>query len=197
MRITNFIPYGVTESGKSSLCDALQGIPHKHDKPSTRVADFTNALCLVDDFNSLWSKAKEHEVKAAIMCLVAERRREGAATSTTTAPPTTTPSRGTEEGTSAAMVHQNHDADSKEAESENESLINEIVELVTSPTYIEAALTKPLKDGTFRIIRIRDLAGQDAYKTLQDGIMPKMASAYAVVYVAAKPIPILLPTFWC
>ena len=188
MRITNFIPYGETESGKSSLCDALQGIPHKDDKPSTRVADFTNALCLVDDFNSPWSKAKEREVKAAIMCLVAEKRREGAATSTTTAPPTTTPSRGTEEGTSAAMVHQNPDADSKEAESENESLINEIVELVTSPTYIKAALTNSRKDWTFRIIRICDLAGQDAYKTLQDGIMPKMASAYAIVYVAAKPI---------
>ena len=86
------------------------------------------------------------------------------------------------------MVHQNPDADSKEAESENESLINEIVELVTSRTYIEDALTNPRKDGTFRIIRIRDLAGQDAYKTLQDGIMPKMASAYAIVYVAAKPI---------
>ena len=175
MRITNFIPYGVTESGKSSLCDALQGIPHKGDKPSTRVADFTNALCLVDDFNSPWSQAKKHEVKAAIMCLVAERRREGAATSTTTAPP-------------PKMVHQNPDADSKEAESENESLINEIVELVTSPTYIKAALTNPLKDWTFRIIRICDLAGQDAYKTLQDGIMPKVASAYAIVYVAAKLI---------
>ena len=192
MRITNFIPYGETETGKSSLCDALQDILHKDDKPSTRVADFTNALCLVDDSSTLWSEAKEREVKAAIMCLVAGRRREkgreGAATSTPTAPPTTTPSRGTEEGTSAAMGHQNHDADSKEAESENESLINEIVELVTSRTYIEAALTNPLKDWTFRIIRICDLAGQDAYKTLQDGIMPKVASAYAIVYVAAKLI---------
>ena len=188
MRITNFIPYGETESGKSSLCDALQNIDHKYDKPSTRVADFTNALCLVDDSNSLWSKAKEHEVKAAIMCLVAERRHEGAATSITPAPPATTPSQETEEGTSAEMAHQHPYAVSKEAESENESRINEIVKLVTSPEYIKTALTNPRKDWTFRIIRICDLAGQDAYKTLQDGIMPKMASAYAIVYVAAKPI---------
>ena len=194
VRITNFIPYGETETGKSSLCDALQGIDHNFDKPSTRVADFTNALCLVDDSNTLWSETKEREVEAAIMCLVAERRREkgreGAATSTPTAPPTTTPSRGTEEGTSAAMGHQNPDADSKEAESENESRIKKIVELVTSQRYIKAALTNPfkVKGLTFRIIRICDLAGQDAYKTLQDGIMPRMASAYAIVYVAAKPI---------
>ena len=186
MCITNFIPYGVTETGKSSLCDALQGIDHNFDKPSTRVADFTNALCFVDDLNSPWSKANDNEVKAAIMCLMVERRSGDAASSTTTEPTPTTTSRGTEEGTSAAMGHQIPDADSKEAESENESLISKIVERVTMN--IKAALTKSLKEGSFRIIRIRDFAGQDAYKTLQDGIMPKEASAYAVVYVAAKPI---------
>ena len=203
VRITSFIPYGDSGSGKSSLCDALQGKDHKYNRPSTRVADLTNAICLVDGSRAKWSEADARTVKAAIMTLVAEWRPgdTGKGPATVNVIPTPTGAIGS---TTAATTGAAHPESLKQHGtplvldltpatargsapeiSEHQRLIAEVSSLVMSSEYIRETFSEMFRDGAFQIIRICDLAGQDSYRTLQDGVTPKLASAYAIVHDAA------------
>ena len=197
VEIQNFSPYGDSDTGKSSLCDALKDRPHADRRYSTEGVERSSVLCQITDDRFEWREIEEpreltHFVKKSLI-----KEPQGASRESTPTVPSGTFSQPTAEGTpsstqrTASCTPPPIDTLPVSYEvAEYSVLIADIVSCVMSREYVSN-----LKGvtGQFRIIRVVDLAGQDVYRTLQDGVIPKMSTVYSVVYDASDTITSVRP----
>ena len=197
VEIQNFSPYGDSDTGKSSLCDALKDRPHADRRYSTEGVERSSVLCQITDDRYEWREIEEpreltHFVKKSLI-----KEPQGASRESTPTVPSGTFSQPTAEGTPSSTQRTasrtpppTDTLPVSDEVAEYSALIADIVSCVMCREYVSN-----LKGATgqFRIIRVVDLAGQDVYRTLQDGVMPKMSTVYSVVYDAGKLITSVRP----
>ena len=199
VEILNFSPYGDSDTGKTSLCNALMNQPHKDQCDSTEGVERRSVLCRTTEDGTKWREIEEpRELTDFVTKSLTEQRQEDRSESTGTVPSVS----GSQPSVEAAVSSTQQTASRTSTPNVPQrvsrevamytALIANIVSSVLSPEYIKK-LKVGSTTGVFRIIRVVDLAGQDVYRTLQDGVMPKMSTVYAAVYDAGKLITSVRP----
>ena len=199
VEILNFCPYGDSDTGKTSLCNALMNQPHKDQCDSTEGVERRSVLCRTTEDGTMWCEIEEpREVTDFVTKSLTEQCQEDRSESTGTVPSVSASQPSVEAAASSTQQTDSRTSTpnvpqrlSPEVD-EYTALIANIVSSVRSPEYIKDTKVGSTP-GVFRIIRVVDLAGQDVYRTLQDGVMPKMSTVYASVYDAGEPITSVRP----
>ena len=199
VKIQNFSPYGDSDTGKSSLCDALKDRPHADRRYSTEGVERSSVLCQITDDRFEWREIEEPRELTDFVKKSLIKEQQGASRESKPTVPSGTFSQPTAEGTSSSIQRTASRTPPPIVTlpipgevAEYSDLIADIVSCVMCREYV-SNLKAGSTTGQFRIIRVVDLAGQDVYRTLQDGVIPKMSTVYSVVYDAGKLITSVRP----
>ena len=99
MKSQNFSPYGDSDTGKSSLCDALKDRPHVDRRDSTEEVERSSVLCQITDDRSEWREIEEPRELTDFVKKSLIKEQQGASRESTPTVPSGTFSQPTAEGT--------------------------------------------------------------------------------------------------
>ena len=195
VKIQNFSPIGDSDTGKSSLCDALKDRPHADRRYSTEGVERSSVLCQITDERSEWREIEESRELTDFEKKSLIKEQQGASRESTPTVPSGTFSQPTAEGTPSSTQRTASCTPPpivtlpvSDEVAMYSALTADIVSCVMCREYVSN-----FKAGLFRIIHVVDFAGQNVHRALQDCVMPKVSTVYSVVYDAGELITSVRP----